>query len=103
MKSNRDYIPILSQPRSAAYGFLGFGFGLGSTGHLINPQKNCVPRSFFMEEIKGKTCSIQFRYVNPLTPTRNSDQHQISPGNISAYSTPEVMRIMEMISQGEIS
>ena len=33
----------------------------------------------------------------------NSDQHQISPCNINAYSTPEVMRINDMITQGEFS
>ena len=31
----------------------------------------------------------------------NSDQHQISPCNINAYSTPEVVRIKDMITQGE--
>ena len=31
------------------------------------------------------------------------DQHQISPCNINAYSTPEVMRIKDMITQGEFS
>ena len=33
----------------------------------------------------------------------NSDQHQISPCNINAYSTLEVMRIKAMIIQGEFS
>ena len=28
-----------------------------------------------------------------------SDQHQISPCNINAYSTPEVMRVKDMITQ----
>ena len=45
------------------------------------------------------TCCICL--VGPLTPT--SDQHQISPCNINAYSTPEVMRIKDMITQGEFS
>ena len=36
---------------------------------------------------------------NPLSP--NSDQHKISPCNINAYSTPEIMRIKDMITQGE--
>ena len=36
---------------------------------------------------------------SPSSP--NSDQHQISPCNINAYSTPEVMRIKDMITQGE--
>ena len=39
--------------------------------------------------------------VNPLSP--NSDQHEKSPNNINAYSTPEVMRIKDMITQGEFS
>ena len=33
--------------------------------------------------------------VNPLS--FNSDQHEISPCNINAYATPEVMRIKDMI------
>ena len=37
--------------------------------------------------------------VNPLNP--NSDQHQISPSNINACSNPEVMRIKDVITQGE--
>ena len=36
--------------------------------------------------------------LNPLSP--NSDQHQISPCKINAYSIPEVMRIKDMITQG---
>ena len=32
-----------------------------------------------------------------------TDQHQISPCNINAYATPEVMRIKDMITQGEFS
>ena len=35
-------------------------------------------------------------HFNPLS--LNSDQHQISPSNINAYSTPEVMRIRDMIT-----
>ena len=38
---------------------------------------------------------------NPLNP--NKDQHTISPCNINAYSTPEVMRIKDMITQGGFS
>ena len=33
----------------------------------------------------------------------HSDQHQMSPCNINAYSTPEVMRIKDMITQGGFS
>ena len=39
--------------------------------------------------------------ILPLSP--NSDQHQISPRNINAYSTREVMGIKNMITQGEFS
>ena len=37
--------------------------------------------------------------LNPLS--QKSDEHKISPCNINAYSTPEVMRIKDMITQGE--
>ena len=33
----------------------------------------------------------------------NTDQQQISPCNINAYSAPEVMRVEGMITQGEFS
>ena len=36
-------------------------------------------------------------YFNSLSP--NSDQHQISPSNIYAYSTLEVMRIKDIITK----
>ena len=39
--------------------------------------------------------------VNPLTP--KSDQHQISPCNISALLNRLVMRIMDMITQYEFA
>ena len=38
---------------------------------------------------------------SPLSPS--SDQRQISPCNINAYSTPEVMRIKDMITTGGFS
>ena len=38
---------------------------------------------------------------NSLSP--DSDQHQNSPCNINAYSTPEVMTIKDMITQGKFS
>ena len=38
---------------------------------------------------------------NPLSP--NSVQHQTSPCNINAYSTPEVMRLKDMITECEFS
>ena len=34
-----------------------------------------------------------------LSTSPNSDQHQIAPSNINSYSTPEVMRIRDMITQ----
>ena len=37
--------------------------------------------------------------LNSLSPI--SDQYQIPPCNINAYSTPEIMRIKDMITQGE--
>ena len=36
-------------------------------------------------------------FINSLSPNR--DQHQVSPHNINAYSTPKVMRIRDMITQ----
>ena len=50
------------------------------------------------------TCQIfnhLFGCVNPLSP--NIDQHQISPCNINAYTTPEVMRTKDMTTQGEFA
>ena len=41
------------------------------------------------------------KYSFPVSP--NSDQHQISPCNSNAYSTPEVMRIKDVVTQGEFS
>ena len=41
------------------------------------------------------------KLLNPFSP--NNDQHQISSCNTNAYSTPEVMRIKDMITQGEFS
>ena len=40
--------------------------------------------------------STTYYFFNP-----DSDQHQISPCNINAYSNPEVTRIKDMITQGE--
>ena len=40
---------------------------------------------------------------NVTEQTFYSDQHQISPYNINAYSIPEVVRIKDMITQGESS
>ena len=49
-------------------------------------------------------CTIDFIEAQPfLTLVNNSDQHQISPCNINAYSIPEVMRIKDMITQGGFS
>ena len=42
-----------------------------------------------------------FHLIGAIRPILgpNSDQHIISPCNINAYSTPEVMRIKDMITQ----
>ena len=44
-------------------------------------------------------CSLW--WFNPFNP--NSGQHQISPSSIKACLTPEVMRIKDMITEGEFS
>ena len=54
-----------------------------------------------MAHLKNKRLKRRWKDVNPLSPY--SDQHQISPCNINAYSTPEVMRIKDMIIQGKFS
>ena len=51
--------------------------------------------------MKSPVQGLIYFKLNPLSP--NSDQHQISPCNINAYSTLEVMRIKDMITQGEFS
>ena len=48
---------------------------------------------------QSHTEETQTCIINPLSP--NSDQHQISPCNINAYSTPEVMRIKDINTQGD--
>ena len=40
-------------------------------------------------------------FFNPLST--KSDQQQLLPCNINAYSTPDVMRIKDMITQYEYS
>ena len=47
--------------------------------------------------------SSRIRQEGLLLEGPNSDQHQISPCNINAYSTPEVMRIKDVTTQGEFS
>ena len=49
---------------------------------------------------KKERIKVRKIYINPLSP---SDQYQISPCNDNAYSTPEVMRIKDMITQVEFS
>ena len=51
--------------------------------------------------LKALIYATSSQSFNPLSP--NSDQHQIFPCNINDYSTPEVMRIKDMITQGEFS
>ena len=66
---------------------------------------NCsvkVPNvSYYRRGFVSLFASIVLKHINPLNP--NSDQHQISPCNINAYSTPEVIRIKDKITQGEFS
>ena len=54
-------------------------------------------RGYFFVLNKVKDFKITTN-INPLSP--NSGLHQISPCNINAYSTHEVMRIKHMITQG---
>ena len=55
--------------------------------------------SFFFSVLYSWHAQYHIFFFKPLSP--NSDQHQISPCNIIAYSTPEVTRIKDMITQGE--
>ena len=41
------------------------------------------------------------REFNPLSP--NGDQYKISPCDANVYSTPKVIRIKDIINQGEFS
>ena len=43
-------------------------------------------------ETKRLKLRLIYSYIGSIDPL-NSDRHQISPCNIDAYSTPEVMRI----------
>ena len=36
-----------------------------------------------------------------ITLSTNNDQHQISPRNTNTYSTPDVTRVKDTITQGE--
>ena len=62
--------------------------------HVLMLQSIRVSQRFMLVDIYSEG-------FNPLRP--NSDKHQISPCNINACSTPEVMRIKDMITQGEFS
>ena len=57
--------------------------------------------STVLHEVISEVLVFSFALLNPLSP--NSDQHHISPCNINSYSTPEVERIKDMITQGEFS
>ena len=61
--------------------------------HVIILKKN-----LYQEICHNRMASHVFNTLRPY-----SDQHQISPCNIDAYSTPEVMGIKDMITQGEFS
>ena len=60
------------------------GGGGGSLRNKRDPHTLCLSPAFTAQKF------------NPLSP--NSVQHQISPCNINAYSTPEFMRIKDMIT-----
>ena len=54
----------------------------------------CNPR--IKSEFGCKDLTLKFMPLLRLTLlSPNSDQHQISPRDINAYSTPEVMRIKD--------
>ena len=55
--------------------------------------RHTVQHAFAVKLTVHKNC---FQCLSP-----NSDQHQISPCNFNTYITPEVMRIKDMITQGE--
>ena len=72
--------------------------------------------TYYFGKNSFKECFFFFFHSNSnfLTPELNdgisfsplnlsSDQHQISPCNANDYPTPEVMRIHDMIAQGEYS
>ena len=67
--------------------------------NYIKSVKKCINKAGESIVLSEK-CHFN-KKVNPLSP--NSDQHQISPGSINAYSTPEVMRIKDMITQDKFS
>ena len=82
-----------------AKGKYRFGVKCGETERLY--ELEAKDQKSRLEWIASIQAAIG-RSINPLSP--NSDQHQISPCNISAYSTPEVMKIIkDMIIQGEFS
>ena len=62
----------------------------------------CGNHAFFRHNQRNvcMACLQGIRY-NPLN--LNSDQHKISPSKSNAYLTPEVIRIKDMITQGEFS
>ena len=66
-----------------------------------NFTKKSDIRYFYGNPFPLQNKAIVIKALNPLSP--NSDQHQISPCNIKAYSTPEVMRIKDIITKGEFS
>ena len=59
--------------------------------HDTAPLSYFNTRPDFHGSLVSRTVAGNRGYFNPLSP--NSDQHQISPCNINAYSIPEVMRI----------
>ena len=101
-----------------------FQFQRSNVVHLVEQKTVCdgvrvkVPFQLVGMEKRLSICSGKFlvypRYFGQMESTPefhdtlrfnplNSDQHQISPYNINAYSIPEVMRIEDIITQGEFS
>ena len=94
-------------------GCTSYGLGAGSSlPHcLVVRQVIGLSGKIISAGIRGLWCmgfllpgrlyyfTIKRKEINPLSP--NSDQHQISPGNINVYSIPEVMRIKDTITQDE--
>ena len=111
-------VPWVPETSSAVSGFcqvliVACGFGLRPkmcrpSGNTENSrgtrEKPLVPRVKKMDTPAGKLyCTFCFTrkvsmvmFINPLSP--KSDQHQISPYDISTQSGERVMRIIKMIT-----
>ena len=70
------------------------------TGKSGPEQEKNIGRVIYASET-FQNCKNPTGHIDTLSP--NSDQHEISPCNIDAHSTPEDMRIKDVIMQGEFS